>query len=63
MNKSATPPKLLLRFFRWYCHRDYLEDIEGDLLERFENKVEKMDIVGKWNYTVETETTMNIPEI
>ncbi len=30
------PPKYLLRFFRWFCHPDYVEDIEGDLLERFE---------------------------
>lgn len=31
------PPKLALQFFRWYCHPDYVEDIEGDLLERFES--------------------------
>ncbi|MEL7005902.1 MAG: permease prefix domain 2-containing transporter, partial [Bacteroidota bacterium] len=35
MNKHQ-PPKLPYRFFRWYCHPDYLEDLEGDLLERFE---------------------------
>ena len=34
--KKDTPPLLLLRFFRWFCHPDYLEDIEGDLMERFE---------------------------
>ncbi len=33
------PPKLLLRFFRWFCHPDYLEDIEGDVIERFEKRV------------------------
>ncbi len=32
------PPRLPLRFFRWFCHPDYREDIEGDLLERFEEK-------------------------
>lgn len=30
------PPEWMLRLFRWYCHPDYVEDIEGDLLERFE---------------------------
>ncbi|MEM9858671.1 MAG: ABC transporter permease [Bacteroidota bacterium] len=30
------PPKFWLRFFRWYCHPEYLEDLEGDLMERFE---------------------------
>ena len=34
------PPKLWLRFFRWYCHPDYAEDIEGDLFERFERQIE-----------------------
>jgi len=38
MNKNQ-PPKLLLRFFQWFCHPDYLEDIEGDLLERFERNI------------------------
>ena len=33
---GQAPPKLFLQFFRWYCNPDYLEDIEGDLLERFE---------------------------
>jgi putative ABC transport system permease protein len=38
---TESPPKLPLRFFRWYCHPDYQEDIEGDLLERFERRVEE----------------------
>ena len=36
-----TPPKLALRFFRWFCHPDYVEDIEGDLLERFESNTQE----------------------
>lgn len=35
------PPKWLLRFFRWFCHPDYVEDIEGDLCERFALGMEK----------------------
>ncbi|MEQ8688491.1 MAG: FtsX-like permease family protein [Imperialibacter sp.] len=38
------PPKLPLRFFRWFCHPDYREDIEGDLTERFEKKVEERGV-------------------
>jgi len=38
MNKFHTPPKLPLRFFRWFCDPAFVEDIEGDLLERFEKK-------------------------
>ncbi|WOK04504.1 FtsX-like permease family protein [Imperialibacter roseus] len=41
MNKSTQPPKLPLLFFRWFCHPDYREDIEGDLTERFEMRVEE----------------------
>jgi putative ABC transport system permease protein len=34
--KEHAPPQWASRFFRWYCHRAYLEDIEGDLLERYQ---------------------------
>jgi len=34
--KNYKPPKYLLRFFRWFCHPDYAEDIEGDLIEKYE---------------------------
>lgn len=29
------PPILALAFFRWFCHPDLQEGIEGDLLERY----------------------------
>ena len=32
------PPRFMLAFFRWFCRREYLEDIEGDLLERFHKR-------------------------
>ncbi len=49
MNKMPIPPKIPLRFFRWYCHTDYREDIEGDLLERFKRNAEEKGIgVAKW---------------
>ncbi|MEQ8473443.1 MAG: ABC transporter permease [Marinoscillum sp.] len=48
------PPKLLLVFFRWFCHPDYVEDIEGDLLERFEMDVQKNSQTrAKWVFVGE----------
>jgi putative ABC transport system permease protein len=35
------PSKFWLKFFRWFCRAEYKEDIEGDLLERFDHRVEK----------------------
>ncbi|WP_416866466.1 MAG: ABC transporter permease [Imperialibacter sp.] len=53
MNKHQ-PPKLPLRFFRWFCHPYYQEDIEGDLLERFEKRVEEKGIKkARWLFVWE----------
>ena len=30
------PPKRALKFLRWFCREDYLEEVEGDLIEVFE---------------------------
>lgn len=35
------PPKTALRFLRWFCREDYLEEIEGDLIEMFELQYEQ----------------------
>ncbi len=44
----------LLSFFRWFCNPDFVEDIEGDLLERFERNVEeKGPGLGKWGLLVD----------
>ena len=48
MSKNQ-PPKLLLAFFRWFCHPDFVEDIEGDLLERYEMNALAMN-PGKANW-------------
>ena len=50
MNK--TPPKYPLRFFRWFCHPDYVEDIEGDLLERFEKRTNE-NKSAKWLFALD----------
>ncbi len=33
-----SPPKTSLRFLRWFCDRELLEDVEGDLLELFHER-------------------------
>jgi putative ABC transport system permease protein len=49
MSSNNHPPKLPLRFFRWFCHPDYQEDIEGDLVERFEKRVRERGVFkAKW---------------
>lgn len=56
MNKSnpISPPRWLLRFFRWYCHPDYVEDIEGDLCERFANTAAAKNILrARWRFLIE----------
>ncbi|WP_339814239.1 ABC transporter permease [uncultured Imperialibacter sp.] len=48
------PPKLPLRFFRWFCHPDYREDIEGDLVERFKGKAKERGAKrASWFFAVE----------
>ncbi|WP_339814234.1 ABC transporter permease [uncultured Imperialibacter sp.] len=54
MNRHITPPKFPLRFFRWFCHPEYREDIEGDLVERFEKRVEERGKTkANWIFTLE----------
>ncbi len=39
--QDIIPPKRALRFLRWFCREDYIEEIEGDLTELFENQHEE----------------------
>jgi ABC-type antimicrobial peptide transport system permease subunit len=39
--ENSHPPKWMLQLFHWFCHPDYVEDIEGDLLERYGRYVQK----------------------
>src|SRR5687767_14483938 len=41
-SENDRPPKFALAFFRWFCHPEFREDIEGDLLERFHNRATKL---------------------
>ncbi len=40
MQTKRTPPPLATRFLRWYCHPDLLDEVEGDLHELFQRRVE-----------------------
>ncbi len=44
---SYGPPKLALRFFRWYCRTDRQEELEGDLEEFFSRRINNGDPVWK----------------
>ena len=38
---KPSPPKLFLRFFRWFCHPDLHVYIEGDLLELYKERLKQ----------------------
>jgi hypothetical protein len=35
----TSPPQRALRFLRWFCREDYIDEIEGDLTELFEKEI------------------------
>lgn len=37
---NHNPPKWADRFLRWYCNPKYIEEIEGDIYELFERRIE-----------------------
>jgi len=37
--RKDIPPVWAHRFFRWFCHSAFREDIEGDLLEQFNTRI------------------------
>lgn len=46
------PPKYPLSFFRWFCNPEYVEDLEGDLLERFKKRAREKK-PAKWLFALE----------
>ena len=36
------PPKYFLKFFRWFCHPDFRQVIEGDLMELYEERLQEL---------------------
>ncbi|MEZ4994298.1 MAG: FtsX-like permease family protein [Saprospiraceae bacterium] len=47
---SLSPPKWALRFLRWYCREDYIEEFEGDLLEFFERNCARSPAKAKGQF-------------
>lgn len=41
------PPHSALKFLRWFCREDYIEEIEGDLTEIFEKQAEQFPARAK----------------
>jgi putative ABC transport system permease protein len=39
MQRKPLPPRIFLRFFRWFCHPDLVDFIEGDLMELYEERI------------------------
>ena len=37
---KRTPPRKATRFLRWYCRADLVDEVEGDLYELFQRRVE-----------------------
>lgn len=44
MSAPTPPPRWALRLLRGFCHPDYLEDIEGDLMERYQRYVDQYGV-------------------
>jgi hypothetical protein len=44
------PPKRPLQFLRWFCRKDYLEEIEGDLTEVFKKEYYHSPHKAKWKF-------------
>lgn len=52
--KQPHPPQWALTMFRWFCHEDYVEDIEGDLLERFESRIANKSLgQARWLFVLD----------
>jgi putative ABC transport system permease protein len=50
-NRHITPPQLPLSFFRWFCRPEIVEDIEGDLMEKFNINAQELGIrKARWKF-------------
>jgi len=48
---KPSPPNKALRFLRWFCRNDYLEEIEGNLLELYEEQYEDSPVKARRQFT------------
>ena len=47
---KENPPKKALQFLRWFCREDYLDEIEGDLVEIFKKHYQISPREAKWKF-------------
>ena len=48
---KPSPPHSALRFLRWFCREDYIDEIEGDLIEVFEKQYASSPTKAKLKFT------------
>ncbi|MDN5200994.1 ABC transporter permease [Fulvivirgaceae bacterium BMA10] len=48
---KPSPPHRALKFLRWFCQEDYIEEIEGDLTEVFEKQYEQSQTKARRKFT------------
>ena len=50
-HKNIAPPRLALNFLRWFCDRELLEDVEGDLAELYRTRLaQSSKTKANWHY-------------
>src|SRR3990170_1242717 len=47
---SIQPPKYAIRFLRWFCREDFLDEIEGDLTELFEKQYHQSPLQARCKF-------------
>ena len=47
---NPSPPKHAMRFLHWFCKPDFLEEIEGDLVELFEKRHISSPRKARWRF-------------
>ncbi|MBT1687996.1 ABC transporter permease [Dawidia soli] len=47
---SILPPRYPLKFLRWFCREDYLDEVEGDLTELFEKQYDQSPTATRWKF-------------
>lgn len=45
------PPKAALGFLRWFCREDFIDEVEGDLIELFEKDSISNPRIARWLFT------------
>ena len=51
---NPKPPKWALRFFRWFCRKELIEAIEGDLMESFNRRIMQVGARrARWHFNAE----------